>query len=310
MNNILERKQITSYRLAALFHEWGIVPRVRGINQIGFSYCGYDFTCFIKEQTILLHYTDVIFNEERTYISEIQAELSAINKRINSSFGCFSAFYTENYIVELEITHEIPICPMVVTEHLFFVLKEFLACSIDGINLLKDVDYITQAYKSSESKVTPNIDKMPSVHSSPQLTNLPKKESIPKKERCFSCEGEGYHSCGTACSICDGHGVSREIMVKKKRDNMPANESIPKAKRCHVCKGNGKDWDGSVCYYCQGSGIDFQFHVQSTRKTNADYDEDDIGDYGDSIGWSEGNSMQDDDLSDYTAEMGHDGDDY
>lgn len=313
MNNVIEREQVSSYRVAAQFHYWGLIPRVRGADRVDFLYENFNFSCVIEEQTILFHFGDVIFKEYgSTVLYDIQVELGSINKRIDSSFCCLSAFNLKaEKQVGIEITYHMPIISFLALEHLSFVLDNFLRGSIQTLNILAKLGYRTKVnylLNDKAKEFTRAKEPVPVETITPQkIDNAPKKDSIPKKERCFSCDGDGQYRGGTVCSICDGHGVSREVMAKKKRDNMPANESLPEAKRCHVCKGNGKLWDGSVCFYCLGNGIDRPFNIESGRKT-----EDDSSHYdcdGDSIGWSEGNSMQDDDISDYSAEMGHDGDD-
>uniref|UniRef100_A0A5B8R247 Uncharacterized protein n=1 Tax=Shewanella decolorationis TaxID=256839 RepID=A0A5B8R247_9GAMM len=101
---------------------------------------------------------------------------------------------------------------------------------------------------------------------------------VAKKERCFSCDGYGRHSRGQGqtCSICHGSGIHPEVTAKKRRENSKSN-TVP------------------VSYANKPSVDSYAYNP-----IYVDYDNHHIED----------NAMHDDNLSDYSAEMGHDGDDY
>ncbi len=109
--------------------------------------------------------------------------------------------------------------------------------------------------------------------------NETKRDSLDKvphkKERCFSCNGQGHHVKGT-CSICGGTGIRPEVSAKQQAQKWETATPIASASTSYPIYDFDNDWD-----------------LVSTAEC-----------------YSEANTMLDDNPFDYSAEMGHDGDDY
>lgn len=265
MNDIIERNHISSYTIAALLHQWGVTPRVKNPSQIDFSFDGYEFSCVINKEILSLHFGDVIFKDlgRRIVLSEVQAELGAVQKKIGQNFAGLSAFRTTKNEVGVEFIAVVPIVTCLVTDHLHFHLNNFLSGSLKTLDVLKKLGYRTMInYILSDTAIQP-----------PSNKTTPTKR---KQDLCFSCEGAGHYSNGVQCSICHGSGEHPEVTAQKKRENT-ASKSNLKPAPSRVNTSNSEP-----TYYCYD--------------TTGRYAED--------------NAMQDDNLSDYSAEMGHDGDDY
>ncbi|GAL11605.1 hypothetical protein JCM19233_2595 [Vibrio astriarenae] len=111
-----------------------------------------------------------------------------------------------------------------------------------------------------------------------QQTEL-KSNSIPSKNRCFSCKGEGQFISGRVCSICNGVGVRPEIQAQEKKVKF---EKLNPGKK---------------------------YTPPTTAYTTYDFDDDwDI--IANAESYSEDNQMLDQESYEYSAEMGHDGDDF
>ncbi|MEI8596890.1 hypothetical protein P4S64_01925 [Vibrio sp. M60_M31a] len=260
-----ERDHISSYAIAALLHQWGITPRVKDPSQINFSFDGYEFSCVINRETLLLHFGDVIFKDvgRDIVLSEVQAELGSVQKRIGQNFAGLSAFLTKKNEVGVEFIAVVPIVNCLVTDHLHFYLKNFLSGSLKTLGILKTLGYRTMVnYILSDTAQQP-----PSKKSTPTQS---------KKDLCFSCEGAGHYSNGVQCSICHGSGEHPEVTAQKKRENT-ASEWFVKSAPSRV-------------------------HTSRSGPTYYGYDT--------TESYAEDNTMHDDNLSDYSAEMGHDGEDY
>lgn len=265
MNDIIQREHISSYTIATLLHEWGMTPRVKNPNQVDFSCRGYQFSCAIEKETLLLHFGDVAFKElgQDIVLSETQAELGSIQKRIGQNFASLSAFRTKKNEVGIEFIAVVPIAPCVLVDHLYFFLKNFLSGSLKTLGILKNLGYRTL--------VNYILSDMPSTPITNQIT--PQKH---KQVLCFSCEGVGRYSNGVQCSICHGSGENSGSAAKRREVNQWFNPDPAK-----------KSSTSNHAAYGGCSDIDYGFD-----------------------GYAEHNAMHDDNLSDYSAEMGHDGDDY
>ncbi|MGE6295647.1 hypothetical protein [Aeromonas media] len=265
MNDIIERNYISSYTIAALLHQWGVTPRVKDPSQIDFSFDGYEFSCVIDKEILLLHFGDVIFKDfgRDIVLSDVQAELGSVQKKIGQNFAGLSAFRTTKNEVGVEFITEVPIVTCLVIDHLHFHLNNFLSGSLKTLDILKNLGYRTviNYILSNNTAQPPSNKKTPTKH---------------KQDLCFSCEGAGHYRNGVQCSICYGSGEHPEVTAQKKRKNT-ASKSIVKL--------------ASSCIDTNYSEPPYYYH-----DTTGHYAED--------------NAMQDDNLSEYSAEMGHDGDDY
>ncbi len=258
MNDIIEREHISSYAIADLLYQWGITPRVKDPSQIDFSFDGYEFSCVINKETLLLHFGDVIFQDlgRDIVLSEVQAELGSVQKRIDQNFAGLSAFRTKKNEVGIEFIAVVPIVTCLVTDHLHFYLKNFLSGSLKTLGILKNLGYRTMT-----NYILSDTTKQP-----------PRNKATPaqrKKDLCFSCEGVGHYSNGVQCSICHGSGEHPEVTAQRKRENTAPSRAHTTSHSEHT-------------YYA----------------------------YDVTESYAEDNAMHDDNLSDYSAEMGHDGDDY
>ncbi|MDN2482486.1 hypothetical protein [Vibrio agarivorans] len=155
MNDIIQRDQVSSYSVSALLHQWGITPRVKNPNQIDFSFNGYEFSCVINEDTLLLHFGDVVFKDLGQDISlrEIQAELGSIHKRMGYNFASLTAFSTKKEEVGIEFMLCMPIMSCLVVDHLHFNLKSFLSGSLRVLKRLKNLGYETMINYILEDKL-------------------------------------------------------------------------------------------------------------------------------------------------------------
>lgn len=265
MNNIIERNHISSYAIAALLHQWGITPRVKDPSQIDFSFDGYEFSCVINKEMLLLHFGDVIFKNfgRGIVLSDVQAELGSVQKKIDQNFAGLSAFRTTTNEVGVEFIAVVPIVTCLVTDHLHFHLNNFLSGSLKTLDVLKKLGYRTMMnYILSNTTTPPPSNKI-----------TPTKR---KQDLCFSCDGVGHYSNGVQCSICHGSGEHPEVTAQKKRENSAHNWfAKPAPSRVNTSHSEPTDY----CYDTTGC-------------------------------YAEDNAMQDNNLSDYSAEMGHDGDDY
>jgi hypothetical protein len=104
---------------------------------------------------------------------------------------------------------------------------------------------------------------------------------IPKKDACLSCEGKGHYSNKNICSICLGSGVRPEVAAKRKQELGGSGFNTQESNRSFGEKGNGDNYVGHE--------PDYDDSVSSYRECN---------------------TMLDNDTSDWSAEMGNDGDDY
>ncbi|ANP79269.1 hypothetical protein A134_23405 [Vibrio crassostreae 9CS106] len=263
MNEIIQQDQVSSYSVAALLHKWGVTPKVKSPRQIDFSFDGYEFSCVVNEETLLLHFGDVAFKDigSDILLSEVQAELGSIQKRIGHNFASLSAFYTKKNEVGIEFIAVVPIVSYLVIDHLHFTLKHFLTGSLKVLGILKNQGYKTFVnYILSDAKKP--VNKKPS-----------------KRDLCFSCEGKGQYGNGRVCSICHGSGEHPELAAEKKREAQVNTKRVQSSSH--------------------------------SRKANNTYAPSYV-DYGDSSSesYTENNTMHDDNLCDYSAEMGNDGDDY
>ncbi|HHQ4547248.1 TPA: hypothetical protein ACSP15_003942 [Aeromonas veronii] len=139
MNDIIERNHISSYTIAALLHQWGFTPRVNNPSQIDFSFDGYEFSCVINKEMLSLHFGDVIFKDlgRRIVLSEVQAELGAVQKKIGQNFAGLSAFRTTKNEVGIEFIAVVPIVTCLVTDHLHFHLNNFLSGSLKTLGKVR-----------------------------------------------------------------------------------------------------------------------------------------------------------------------------
>lgn len=267
MNDIIERSHISSYTVAALLHEWGVTSRVKDPSQVDFTFEGYEFSCVINKETLLIHFGDVIFKDsgQDIVLGDVQAELGSVQKRIGQNFASLSAFRTKKNEVGVEFITVLPIVTFLVTDHLHFTLKNFLSGSLNTLKILKNLGYktmINYILSDTPSRPSPSINKV-----------IPQRQKV---DACFSCEGKGAYSNGVQCSICHGSGEHPETTAKKKRASEAPSPNINPV----------------------------------PKHTHTSYSEPIYYGYSATESYVEDNTMHDENLSDYSAEMGHDGDDY
>tara|TARA_R110001592_G_C13144162_1_gene747576 strand:- start:1129 stop:1977 length:849 start_codon:yes stop_codon:yes gene_type:complete len=282
MTDIIERDKISTYSVAALLHQWGITPKVKNSEQIDFSYSNYEFSCVIQENIIFIHFGDIAFNlTGNCSLSEVQCELGSIAKRIGSGFCCSTAFKTKTGEIGIEVTYSLPILHFLVVDHLHFALKNYLSCSLKVFCFLKNIGYGTQVNHVFQGEDENSVSNKPTKN---QYNS--KDNTIPKRDACLSCEGKGFYlyaggSKSNRCTICSGSGVRPEVAAKRMQE-----------------------LDDSDLNTLESNGA---FGKQAYSDNHYDYEPED-----ESLAssYEEGNTMLDNDSSDWSAEMGNDGDDY
>ncbi|QLE86614.1 hypothetical protein FLM48_16970 [Shewanella sp. Scap07] len=327
MNDFIASDNVSSYTVAALLHQWGIAPRVKDAVQVDFSFERYQFSCVVKERMLILHFGDVIFKQQEPIVLDvIQAELGFINKRLDNSFVCLSAFQTKKHEVGVEFSYGLPIVNCLVVDHLHFSLKYFLngcvdvlkALSVQGystlVNYLLDDSELTQSkpsmaesltsvaeFSGSETtgtEITGSASVSPTHSNTSASQSVAAPPSVVKRGRCFSCDGLGAYANGCCCSICHGSGVSPEYAARTGARTQTEQQSIELSKGKPVpphksamshASAKGQLSAYAACY--TGS------HVAAEHAGNTE-------------SWYEESAMQDSNLSDFSAEMGHDGDDF
>ncbi|WP_028771436.1 hypothetical protein [Shewanella waksmanii] len=336
MNDFIASDNVSSYTVAALLHQWGIAPRVKDAVQVDFSFERYQFSCVVKEQMLILHFGDVIFKQQEPIVLDvIQAELGFINKRLDNSFVCLSAFQTKKHEVGVEFSYGLPIVNCLVVDHLHFSLKYFLngcvdvlkALSVQGystlVNYLLDDNELTQSKPSMAESFT-SVAEFPgsettgtettgteitgSASVSPTHSNtlaphsVAAQPSVTKRGRCFSCDGLGAYSNGCCCSICHGSGVSPEYAARIGARAQTRTQA--KQQGIEVPKGKLVSPHKSVMGHASAKG---QLSAYAACYTGSHVAAEHAGN---TESWYEESAMQDSNLSDYSAEMGHDGDDF
>ncbi|WP_394203035.1 hypothetical protein [Shewanella waksmanii] len=254
MTDIIPTKQLSSYSIAALLHQWGITPRVESAVKLDFSFERYRFSCVLEQQVLLVHFGDVVFRQRSDIaLIELQSELATLNKHFNNSFVCHSAFHTKKHEIGVELIYALPIVAGLVVDQLHFALKHFLNGCVDILNTLKQRDYLTLVHYL--------LDENP--------THATAEAALNRQSRGTHCYS-GSDSVKTP-ALAAAAAASNVVMP-----NRVCNDSNTKL--------NGDD-------YYDGNDVADGGGLESTES------------------WQESNTMLDTMHSEFSAEMGHDGDD-